>query len=59
VAYILRAETGDTNGESHSDGQYAMFIDVTDANIEPHENANPVKTLRMRYDAHMKAGKEF
>jgi hypothetical protein len=26
-------------------------IDVTDANITPTESANPVKTLRMRYDA--------
>jgi hypothetical protein len=26
-------------------------VDVTDANITPTENANPVKTLRMRYDA--------
>jgi len=55
VAYILRAETGDKNGESHSDGQYAMFLDVTDANIQPNENPNPVKTLRLRYDAYMKA----
>jgi hypothetical protein len=23
---------------------------VTDENIQPHENANPVKTLRLRYD---------
>ncbi|MDA1307890.1 MAG: DUF1028 domain-containing protein [Acidobacteria bacterium] len=59
VAYILRAETADTNGESHSDGKYSMFIDVTDANIEAHENPNPVKTLRMRYDAYMKAGTRF
>jgi uncharacterized Ntn-hydrolase superfamily protein len=55
VAYILRAESSDSNGDSHSNGQYAMFIDVTDANIEPRENSNPVKTLRMRYDAYMKA----
>ena len=54
VAYILRAENGDKIGESHSDGQYSMFIDVTDANILPAENANPVKTLRLRYDAYMK-----
>jgi uncharacterized Ntn-hydrolase superfamily protein len=54
VAYILRAENGDANGESHSDGKYAMFIDVTDANIAANEHPNPVKTLRLRYDAHMK-----
>ena len=45
VAYIL-LEDG-----SSGDGEYALFIDVTDENIEAHENANPVKTLRMRYDA--------
>lgn len=55
VAYLLRAERGDRIGESHSDGQYAMLIDVTDENIEPHEHPNPVKTLRLRYDAYMKA----
>lgn len=54
VAYILRAEAGDRNGASHSDGTYTMFIDVTDENIQPHEHANPVKTLRLRYDAYMK-----
>jgi uncharacterized Ntn-hydrolase superfamily protein len=51
VAYLLQAEKGDKPGESHSDGAYSLFIDVTDANIKPNENANPVKTLRMRYDA--------
>ena len=39
------------DGDSSGDGEYALFIDVTDENIEAHENANPVKTLRMRYDA--------
>jgi hypothetical protein len=28
-----------------------MYIDVTDENIRPDENGNPVITLRMRYDA--------
>ncbi len=51
VAYILRAEKGDRNGESFNDGDYAMYISVTDKDITPEENANPVKTLRMRYDA--------
>jgi uncharacterized Ntn-hydrolase superfamily protein len=46
VAYILQVEA------TTPEGEHAMFIDVTDENIEPHENANPVKTLRMRYDAH-------
>lgn len=50
VAYILAADRNDPEGQSFNDGQYAMFIDVTDLNIQPHENANPVITLRMRYD---------
>ena len=45
VAYILLSDG------SSADGEPRLFIDVTDENIEPHENANPVKTLRMRYDA--------
>jgi uncharacterized Ntn-hydrolase superfamily protein len=51
VAYILRAEKTDKNGGSFNDGSYAMYISVTDKDIKPSENANPVKTLRMRYDA--------
>ena len=51
VAYILRADKTDRNGESFNDGSYAMFISVTDKDIKPTENANPVKTLRMRYNA--------
>jgi len=51
VAYILRADKSDKNGESFNDGHYAMYISVTDRDIKPTENANPVKTLRMRYDA--------
>jgi uncharacterized Ntn-hydrolase superfamily protein len=51
VAYILAADREDPEGESFNDGSYAMFIDVTDENIESHENGNPVITLRMRYDA--------
>ena len=51
VAYILRAEKGDRNGQSFNDGEYALYISVTDRDIQPHENANPVKTLRTRYDA--------
>lgn len=50
VAYLLVADADDPEGESFNDGEYSLFIDVTDENIEPHENANPVKTLRMRYD---------
>ena len=51
VAYILVAETDDPEGESFNDGEYSLYIDVTDENIQAGENANPVKTLRMRYDA--------
>ncbi len=57
VAYILMAEKTDTNGDSHNDGQYAMYINVSQPapdhphGIKPGENLNPVKTLRMRYDA--------
>lgn len=51
VAYILQAEADDTPGTSYNDGQYAMVISVTDQDVQPTENANPVKTLRLRYDA--------
>lgn len=51
VAYILRADKSDKSGASFNDGQYEMYISVTDRDIKPTENANPVKTLRMRYDA--------
>jgi uncharacterized Ntn-hydrolase superfamily protein len=51
VAYILAADPGDREGESFNDGSYSMFIDVHDENIQPHENGNPVLTLRQRYGA--------
>ncbi len=50
VAYILAADRDDPEGDSFNNGDYFMYIDVTDENIEPHENGNPVITLRMRYD---------
>jgi hypothetical protein len=55
VAYILMAEKGDTNGDSHNDGKYAMFLRVAQPDrganaIHEGENLNPVKTLRLRYD---------
>jgi uncharacterized Ntn-hydrolase superfamily protein len=50
VAYILRADQGDTSGESYNDGRYGLYLSVTNRDITPEENANPVKTLRMRYD---------
>ncbi len=57
VAYMLMANKTDTNGDSHNNGKYAMYLTVTQPNqpgpnaIKPTENLNPVKTLRMRYDA--------
>ena len=58
VAYILMSEPGDTNGASHNDGTYKMFIKVAQPGadrgpgaIKPGEDLNPVKTLRARYDA--------
>lgn len=50
VAYILEAATGDPNGESFNDGRYRLYLSVTDQDITPEEDANPVKTLRLRYD---------
>jgi len=56
VAYILMAEKNDTNGDSHNNGKYSMYITVNQPDqggpnaIKAGENLNPVKTLRMRYD---------
>ncbi len=50
VAYILLADRGDPSGASYNDGEYTMYIDVTDQNIRPDEDDNPVRTLRMRFD---------
>jgi uncharacterized protein DUF1028 len=57
VAYILLAEKTDTNGDSHNNGKYAMYITVAQPApdhgpnvIRDGENLNPVKTLRLRYD---------
>jgi uncharacterized Ntn-hydrolase superfamily protein len=51
VAYLLAADSADVPGTSFNDGTYALYLNVTDQNIQPHENANPVVTLRQRYDA--------
>jgi hypothetical protein len=58
VAYILMAEKNDTNGDSHNDGKYTMYLTVSQPAadhgpniIREGENLNPVKTLRLRYDA--------
>lgn len=50
VAYILLSKPTDPAGPAREDVVYSMYISVTDRNITPQENANPVKTLRMRYD---------
>jgi hypothetical protein len=61
VAYILMSEPGDTNGDSHNNGSYKMFIKVAQPTVpggadrgpgamKPGEDLNPVKTLRARYD---------
>lgn len=57
VAYILAAAPDDASGTSFNDGDYALYISVTDENITAEENANPVKTLRMRYDAWRASGR--
>jgi uncharacterized Ntn-hydrolase superfamily protein len=56
VAYITIAEKTDAIGTTHNDGKYYAYISVGDDSIKPGESANPVKTLRMRYDAWVKAG---
>jgi hypothetical protein len=51
------ANKGDTSGDAHSNGKYALYLTVAQPNqtgpnvIKPGENLNPVKTLRTRYDA--------
>ena len=55
VAYIAAAKPEDETGDSHSGGDYSLFIDVDDENTEATENSSPVATLRMRFDA-WKAG---
>jgi hypothetical protein len=70
VAYILAADPNDTNGpadqpNSHNNGKYAMYIAVSQPNmgpqfqIKPGEDLDPVKTLRIRYDAWLKTHPEF
>ena len=57
VAYILMAEKTDTNGDSHNNGKYTMYLTVSQPGadkgpnaIREGENLNPVKALRVRYD---------
>jgi Raf kinase inhibitor-like YbhB/YbcL family protein len=58
VAYILAADPKDTSGDSHNNGKYSVYLTTAQPGpekgpyqIKPGENLNPVKTLRMRYDA--------
>src|SRR5688500_9113027 len=58
VAYILAADPKDTSGDSHNNGKYAIYLTTSqpgqgkgEYQIKPGENLNPVKTLRLRYDA--------
>ena len=57
IAYILMSNANDVSGDSHSNGRYAMYLTVAQPNqpgpnaIKPGENLNPVKTLRVRYNA--------
>lgn len=66
IAYILMSEKSDALGEgtprgdnswAHNNGKYKLYITVTQPGqggpneIKPGDNLNPVKTLRMRYDA--------
>ena len=57
VAYILAADPKDTNGDSHNNGKYSVYLTTSQPGpekgpyqIKAGENLNPVKTLRMRYD---------
>jgi hypothetical protein len=48
------ANKSDKMGEGLNDGSYYLEIQVTDQDIQPNENDNPVKTLRTRYDRWIK-----
>jgi uncharacterized Ntn-hydrolase superfamily protein len=54
VAYIVAANKSDKMGQGLNDGIYFMELQVTDQDIKPDENDNPVKTLRIRYDRWMR-----
>ncbi len=51
VAYLVAADKTSREGVSFNDGMYDVFLNVTDENTTPDEDPNPVRTLRMRYDA--------
>jgi uncharacterized Ntn-hydrolase superfamily protein len=62
VSYLLAADPDDPRGEfaanhpedmeaPYNDGDYFLYLMVVPTNTTPDEDANPVRTLRMRYDA--------
>ena len=62
VSYLLAADPDDALGafasnhpedmeSPYNDGDYYMYLMVVPTNTLPEEDANPVRTLRMRYDA--------
>ncbi|HYB97167.1 MAG TPA: DUF1028 domain-containing protein [Vicinamibacterales bacterium] len=55
VAYIAIANKDDVEGTTHNDGRYYAYIAVGD-DQKKGESANPVKTLRMRYNQWVKEG---
>jgi len=56
VSYIAIANKDDQSGITHNDGKYFAYISVSDNDIVKGESANPVKTLRMRYEKWKKDG---
>jgi dipeptidyl aminopeptidase/acylaminoacyl peptidase len=56
VAYITIANRDDLIGETHNDGKYFAYLTASDADVAAGESANPVKTLRMRYEAWKRGG---
>jgi hypothetical protein len=62
VSYLLAADPDDAQGSfaanhpedmeaPYNDGDYYLYLMVVPTNTLPTEDANPVRTLRMRYDA--------
>ena len=59
VAYIAIANKDDQAGVTHNDGKYFAYISRRPTTTSRRVRArNPVKTLRMRYDAWKKAGSQ-
>lgn len=58
VAYIAIANKDDQVGQTHNDGKYFAYITASDADVAAGESANPVKTLRLRYEAWKRAGSQ-